>query len=195
MKTTSLKTALGGGALVLALIGGGAFLPAPASAGEQHGYLGDGAPATLQQVRIFVLAYGYDDPYEYDGPAYYPPPVAAYGPPVGPPVAYAPPPAYDDVVAERVRPLRRHACTSRRAAAKRAGGRARARARAGARAPAAAAPAIAPSAAASGAPPIPQISPAARRRRRWSLTGVDAHALALDGAARCWGSSSAGTKP
>ena len=95
MKTTPLKTALGGGALVLALIGGGAFLPASASAGEQHGTLGDGA-ATLQQVRrIFVApAYGYDDPYDYDGPAYYSPPVAAYGPPVayGPPIAYAPPP-------------------------------------------------------------------------------------------------------
>lgn len=101
MKTTSLKTALGGGALVLALIGGGAFLSALASAGEQHLYLGDGAPATLQQVRrIFVApAYGYDDPYDYDGPAYYSPPVAAYGPPVayGPPIAYAPPPAYDYV--------------------------------------------------------------------------------------------------
>ena len=90
MKTTVLKTALGACA-ALTLIGGAALLPAPASAGEQHSYLGDGAPATLEQVRrrIFVAPdYGYDDPYAYDGPAYYPP--AAYAPPV----AYAPPPAY-----------------------------------------------------------------------------------------------------
>lgn len=91
MKATFLKTAVGG-AMMLALLGGAAVLPAPASAGEHDSYIGDGAPATLEQVRrrIFVApAYGYDD-YYYDGPAYYGPPVAPYVPPV----AYAPPPAY-----------------------------------------------------------------------------------------------------
>ena len=90
MKPTSLNIALGS-ALVLTLLGGAALLPATASAGDHQSYLGDGAPAALQQVRrrIFVApAYGYDDAYDYDGPAYYPP--AAYAPPV----AYAPPPAY-----------------------------------------------------------------------------------------------------
>lgn len=94
MKATSLKSALSG-TMLLALLGGSAILPAPASAADQHGTLGDGAPATLEQVRrrIFVApAYGYDD-YYYDGPAYYGPPVAPYAPPV----AYAPPPAYDYV--------------------------------------------------------------------------------------------------
>jgi hypothetical protein len=93
MKATFLKTALGG-AITLALLGGAALLPAPASAGERQSYLGDGAPATLEQVRrrIFVApAYGYD-PYYY-GPDYYAAPVAPYVPPV----AYAPPPAYDYV--------------------------------------------------------------------------------------------------
>ncbi len=93
MKATVLKTALGG-ALALVLLGGAALLPVPASAGERQSYIGDGAPATLEQVRrrIFVApAYGYD-PY-YEGPAYYGPPVAPYAPPV----AYAPPPAYDYV--------------------------------------------------------------------------------------------------
>jgi hypothetical protein len=46
-ETTSLKTALGASAL-LALIGGAVFLAAPASAGEDQSYVGDGAPATLQ---------------------------------------------------------------------------------------------------------------------------------------------------
>ena len=99
MKTTALKTALGASAL-LALLGGASLLPAPASAGEHQSYLGDGAPATLQEVRrrIYVApAYGYD-PY-YAGPGYYTPPVAAYAPPVPypPPVAYdyAPPVDYD----------------------------------------------------------------------------------------------------
>ena len=86
MKATFLKTALGG-AMMLALLGGAA----PASAGERQSYIGDGAPATFEQVRrrIFVApAYGYD-PYYY-GPDYYAAPVAPYAPPV----AYAPPPAY-----------------------------------------------------------------------------------------------------
>ena len=64
MKTTSLKTALGASAL-LAALGGAVLLPAPASAGEHQSYVGNGAPATLEQVRrrIFVApAYGYDDP-------------------------------------------------------------------------------------------------------------------------------------
>ena len=100
MKTV-LKIALGGTALILALLGGAALLPATASAGERNSYLGDGAPATLEQVRRRIWvgpAYGYDDPYDYDGDAYYPP--AAYAPPVAygyvPPPAYAyvPPPAY-----------------------------------------------------------------------------------------------------
>jgi hypothetical protein len=91
MKATSLKSALSG-TMLLALLGGSAILPVPASAADQHLYLGDGAPATLEQVRrrIFVApAYGYD-PYYY-GPDYYAAPVAPYAPPV----AYAPPPAYD----------------------------------------------------------------------------------------------------
>jgi hypothetical protein len=90
MKRAVLKTALGTCA-ALATIGGAALLPAPASAGERQSYLGDGAPATLQEVRrrIYVLPdYGYD-PYHV-GPAYYPPPAAYYTPPV----AYAPPPVY-----------------------------------------------------------------------------------------------------
>jgi hypothetical protein len=94
MKVTLLKTALGG-AMMLALLGGAAFVSAPASAGERQAYIGDGAPATLEQTRrrIFVApAYGYD-PYYY-GPDYYAAPVAPYAPP---PVAYAPPPAYDYV--------------------------------------------------------------------------------------------------
>ena len=92
MKATFLKTALGG-AITLALLGGAALTSAPASAGERQSYLGDGAPATLEQVRrrIFVApAYGYDP---YYGPDYYAAPVAPYVPPV----AYAPPPAYDYV--------------------------------------------------------------------------------------------------
>ena len=91
MKRTALNIALGGSALVLALLGGAAIFPATASAGESHSYLSDGAPAALEQVRRRIWvgpAYGYDDAYDYDGPAYYPP--AAYAPPV----AYAPPPAY-----------------------------------------------------------------------------------------------------
>ena len=93
MKTTVLKTALGG-AMALALLDGAALLPTPASAGERQAYIGDGAPAALEQVRrrIFVApAYGYD-PYYY-GPDYYAAPVVPYAPPV----AYAPPPAYDYV--------------------------------------------------------------------------------------------------
>jgi hypothetical protein len=100
MKTT-VKTALGASAL-LALLGGASLLPAPASAGEHQSYLGDGAPATLQEVRrrIYVApAYGYD-PY-YSGPAYYAPPVYAPPVPYAPPVAYeyAPPVDYDYVPA------------------------------------------------------------------------------------------------
>jgi hypothetical protein len=90
MERTILRTALDACA-ALALLGGAVLLPAPASAGERQAYLGDGAPATLQEVRrrIYVVpAYGYD-PY-YVGPAYYPPPAAYYAPPV----AYAPPPVY-----------------------------------------------------------------------------------------------------
>ena len=78
MKATFLKTALGG-AITLALLGGAALTSAPASAGERQSYLGDGAPATLEQVRrrIFVApAYGYD-PYYY-GPDYYAAPVAVH---------------------------------------------------------------------------------------------------------------------
>jgi hypothetical protein len=100
MKTT-LKTAFGASAL-LVLLGGASLLPAPASAGEHQSYLGDGAPAILQEVRRRIyVAPGYD-PY-YAGRAYYAPPVAAYGPPVpySPPVAYdyAPPVDYDYVPA------------------------------------------------------------------------------------------------
>jgi hypothetical protein len=94
MKTTSLNIVLGG-AMMLALLGGAALLPATASAGERNSYIGDGAQGTLEQVRRRIWvgpAYGYDDPYAYDGPAYYPPPVA-----YAPPVAYVPPPAYDYV--------------------------------------------------------------------------------------------------
>ena len=88
MKRTALNVVLSG-AMMLALLGGAAVLPAPASAGEHQSYIGDGAQGTLEQVRRRIWvgpAYGYDDPYAYDGPAYYPPPVA-----------YAPPPAYDYV--------------------------------------------------------------------------------------------------
>jgi hypothetical protein len=90
---TALNTALGVCA-AFALLGGMALLPAPASAGERQATLGDGAPATLQEVRrrIYVVPdYGYD-PYYY-GPDYYAAPVVPYAPPV----AYAPPPAYDYV--------------------------------------------------------------------------------------------------
>jgi hypothetical protein len=89
MKATFLNTTLGACAAVT-LIGGAALLPATASAGERQAALGDGAPATLQEVRrrIYVVPdYAYD-PY-YAGPAYYPP--DAY---YAPPAAYAPPPAY-----------------------------------------------------------------------------------------------------
>jgi hypothetical protein len=94
MKTTSLNIVLGG-AMMLALLGGAALLPATASAGERSSYIGDGAQGTLEQVRRRIWvgpAYGYDDPYAYDGPAYYPPPVA-----YAPPVAYVPPVDYDYV--------------------------------------------------------------------------------------------------
>jgi len=98
MKPTALKTALGGSALLIALLSGAALLPATASAGEHQSYWGDGAPGTVEQVRrrIFVAPdYGYD-PY-YAGPAYYPP-AGAYAPPVAyapPPYDYAPPVDYD----------------------------------------------------------------------------------------------------
>jgi len=93
MKATSFKTAIGG-AMILALFGGAAFVTVPASAGERQTYIGDGAAGILEQVRrrIFVApGYGYD-PYYY-GPEYYAAPVAPYAPPV----AYAPAPAYDYV--------------------------------------------------------------------------------------------------
>jgi hypothetical protein len=92
MKVTLLKTALG--ALMLALLGGTALLPAPASAGERQATLGDGGQGTLEQVRrrVYVVPdYGYDP--DYYAPDYYAAPVVPYVPPV----AYAAPPAYDYV--------------------------------------------------------------------------------------------------
>jgi hypothetical protein len=69
MERTILRTALDACA-ALALLGGAVLLPAPAAAGERQAYLGDGAPATLQEVRrrIYVVpAYGYD-PYYVGSP-------------------------------------------------------------------------------------------------------------------------------
>ena len=87
----NLKSTLCGGAFAFALLGGAALTAAPASANPVHveGHASAGSNVIQVRHRIFgPPAYAYDP--DFDGPAYYGPPID-----YGPPVEYAPPVAYD----------------------------------------------------------------------------------------------------